>query len=57
MRETNPLVYVALHAIGAGGAFFALQRYVFNSSLEISLVWAVVCGLAAAFIAYKQTTR
>ena len=57
MRNTNPLLYVLLHAAGAALFFFALQRFVFNSSLEISLVWAVMCGLVASFIAYKQTSR
>jgi hypothetical protein len=49
--------YVALHTIAAAAFIFVLQRFALNASLESSLLWALVFGGCAAFIATMQSNR
>jgi hypothetical protein len=49
--------YISLHASAAAAFVFWLQRYVLNASLDSSLLWALVLGVSAAGLAYKQSNR
>ncbi len=49
--------YVALHAAVAATFIFLLQRFALEASFDSSVLWAVVFGLCAAFLAYNQTKR
>jgi hypothetical protein len=53
----NKWLYVALHTSAAAAFIFLLQRYFLNATLESSLLWAVVFGICAAMLAFKQTNR
>jgi hypothetical protein len=53
---TARLGYVALHAVGAGAFFFVLQRFAFAQSVENSLMWAGFFAVAAALVAWRQTS-
>ena len=37
--------------------FLVLQRYALNASLDSSLLWALVFGGCAAYLAYSQSNR
>ncbi len=49
--------YVALHTTVAAAFIFVLQRFALNATLESSLLWALVFGGCAAFIATMQSNR
>ena len=49
--------YVALHTTAAAAFIFVLQRFALNATLESSLLWALVFGGCAAFIATVQSNR
>ena len=49
--------YVALHTLAAAAFIFVLQRFALNATLESSLLWALVFGGCAAFIATMQSNR
>ena len=49
--------YIALHTLTAAAFIFLLQRYGLNASLNSSLLWALVFGVCAAFLAYSQSNR
>ena len=49
--------YVALHTIAAAAFIFVLQRFALDATLQSSLLWALVFGGCAAFIATMQSNR
>ena len=49
--------YILLHAVAASAFVFVLQRYALSQSLETARIWAVVFGLGAALLAWKQTEK
>jgi hypothetical protein len=49
--------YIAMHTLMAAAFIFLLQRYVMNTSLELSLLWMLAFGGGAAALAYKQSNR
>jgi uncharacterized membrane protein YadS len=53
----NKWLYVALHTAAAATFIFLLQRFFLSATLESSLLWAVVFGICAAMLAFKQTNR
>jgi len=51
------LRYIGLHAVAAASFVFLLQHFILKASLEASLLWALVFGVAAAGLAYSQANR
>ena len=49
--------YILLHGAAASAFVFVLQRFALNQSLETAPIWAVVFGLGAAALAWKQTQK
>ena len=48
---------VVIHAVGAAAFGFALLRFALAQSLELSLLWAALFAVGAAFIAWRQNKR
>ena len=46
----------AMHAVGAGIFFFVVQRFVLNQPQHDSIVYAVAFALAAAGLAWYQSS-
>lgn len=53
----NKWLYVSLHTAAAASFIYLLQRFFLSATQESSLLWAVVFGVCAAMLAYKQTNR
>ena len=53
----NKWLYIALHTAAAATFIYLLQRFFLSATQESSLLWAVVFGICAAMLAYKQTNR
>ena len=53
----NKWLYIALHTAAAATFIFLLQRFFLSATQESSLLSAVVFGVCAAMLAYKQTNR
>ncbi|MEA2928975.1 MAG: hypothetical protein QOG38_1403 [Hyphomicrobiales bacterium] len=51
------LRYIALHSAGGAVFGFALQYFALGTSLEMSALWAVIFGAAAAGLAWHQSRR
>ena len=50
-------VHILLHTAAAGAFVFILQRFALNQSVETARAWALVFGIGAAALAWKQTER
>lgn len=50
----NPKLRLVLHVAMAAAFFFSLQRFMMKESLEISLLWALIGGAGAAWLAWRQ---
>jgi hypothetical protein len=48
---------LALHAATAALFFFVLQYWGFNTSLNLSIVWAAAGALGAAYLSWSQQSR
>jgi hypothetical protein len=48
---------LALHATTAAAFFFALQYWGFQTSLDLSIVWAIAGALGAAYLSWSQQSR
>jgi hypothetical protein len=53
----SALRYIALHTAGGALFGFVLQYFALAASLEISVLWAVAFGVAAAGLAWHQSRR
>jgi hypothetical protein len=53
---SRPL-YILAHTLASAVFMFVLQTVAFSASTETGLVWAIVFGLAAAGLAWHQSTR
>jgi hypothetical protein len=53
----NKWLYIALHTAAAASFIYLLQRFFLSATQESSLLWAVVFGICAAMLAYKQSNR
>jgi hypothetical protein len=52
-----PMARIALHAVLAGVFFFVLQRFALGQSMETALLWAVLLGAGAGWLAWSQSRR
>ena len=50
----NLKVRLVVHIVLAAAFFFSLQRFMMKESLEVSLIWAVIGGAGAAWLAWRQ---
>ena len=50
-------VYILLHALAAAAFMFLLQTAILGAATEKGLAWAAVFGLAAAGLAWHQSSR
>lgn len=48
---------VALHAALAAVFFFVFQHVVLKAGVETSVLWAIVMGIAAAWLSWKQNAK
>ena len=48
---------IAGHALAASAFFFCFQYFGFAQTLETSLIWAIMGGAAAGFLAWLQQRR
>ena len=46
---------IALHTVGAAAFGFVLLRFMLAATVEMSLLWAALFGVGAAFIAWRQS--
>jgi hypothetical protein len=53
----NAAPKIAGHALLASAFFFCLQKFVLGESLELSIIWGLAGGGAAALLAWLQHRR
>lgn len=49
--------YIIAHALAAAAFVFVLQQFALRETMEKSLIWALVFGVAAAGLAWHQSNR
>jgi hypothetical protein len=50
-------IYIFVHTLAAGAFMFFLQTLVLRATTETGLAWAIVFGLCAAGLAWRQSNR